>query len=111
MNSLRIMHHPVLGPPPDRKPVSFRFEDRPYTGFQGEPVAAALLAEGVLTLRRHEASGAPRGIYCAIGHCMECRVRIEGAGIVRACITPLEEGLRVYRPAQPDQPIVTEDSI
>ncbi len=64
-------------------------------GFRGEPIAAALLANNVRLLRRHEESGSPRGFYCAIGHCMECRVGLDGKGPVRACITPLEPGMAI----------------
>lgn len=95
MSSNRIEHHPVLGVKPKRKLVAFTFNGIEMNGFLGEPIAAALLAGGVRTLRRHEESGSPRGFYCAIGHCMECRVHIEGQGEVRACLTPLEEGMNI----------------
>lgn len=92
----RITFHPILGPQrKEREPVSFTFNGRKLTGLQGEPIAAALLASGIRTLRRHEESGTARGLYCAIGHCMECRLNLEGRGLVRSCLTPLEEGMRI----------------
>lgn len=92
----RIPFHPILGPQrKERKPVSFTFNGRKLTGVQGEPIAAALLATGIRTLRRHEETGSARGLYCAIGHCMECRLNVEGRGPVRSCLTPLEEGMRI----------------
>ncbi|XID90302.1 (2Fe-2S)-binding protein [Paenibacillaceae bacterium WGS1546] len=91
----RIDEHPILGRKTRREPAAFTFNGRPMTGFRGEAIAAALLAAGVRTLRRHEESGRPRGLYCAIGHCMECRLFVAGKGIVRACLTPLEDGMTV----------------
>lgn len=92
----RITNHPILGPRErGREPVSFTFDGRTLTGLEGEPIAAALLASGIRRLRRHEESGAVRGLYCAIGHCMECRLTVEGRGQVRSCLTPIEEGMRI----------------
>lgn len=92
--TLRISSHPLLQVPEARE-VGFTFAGKSYSGLEGEPVATALLASGVRLLRQHEASGNPRGLYCAIGHCMECRVRVSGRGVVRACLTPLEAGMRI----------------
>ncbi|MBU5347140.1 (2Fe-2S)-binding protein [Paenibacillus lautus] len=92
----RITFHPILGPQrKEREPVTFTFNGRKLTGLQGEPIAAALLASGIRTLRRHEENGTARGLYCAIGHCMECRLNLEGRGLVRSCLTLLEEGMRI----------------
>jgi predicted molibdopterin-dependent oxidoreductase YjgC len=60
----------------------------------GQSIAAALLAAGRGALRTSP-GGAPRGIYCGIGVCQECRVHVEGQGVVRACITPVTAGMRV----------------
>jgi D-hydroxyproline dehydrogenase subunit gamma len=60
----------------------------------GRSLAAALLEAGRPALRRGPA-GAPRGIYCGIGVCLECRVHVEGRGLVRACMTPVHAGMRV----------------
>jgi predicted molibdopterin-dependent oxidoreductase YjgC len=60
----------------------------------GQSIAAALLAAGRSALRASPAGG-PRGIYCGIGVCQECRVHVAGQGIVRACITPVTAGMRV----------------
>lgn len=76
-----------------REEVEFVFNGRKFKGLAGEPIAAALLANGVRTLRRHEKSGRPRGIYCGIGHCYECRVTVDGVPGVRACITPLRKDM------------------
>ena len=95
MSRARIVNHPILGPKPERRHVSFVFDGRPMQGLAGEPLAAALLASGVRLLRRHEESGTARGVYCAIGHCNECRLTVHSLGTVRSCLTRLEEGMIV----------------
>jgi sarcosine oxidase subunit alpha len=95
MTSNRILNHPILGPRLQRESASFTFNGAVMEGIHGEPIAAALLAAGIRMLRRHEESGSPRGFYCAIGHCMECRVDVEGLGQVRACLTPLRDGMHI----------------
>ncbi|WP_099159238.1 (2Fe-2S)-binding protein [Virgibacillus ndiopensis] len=91
--SRRILEHPVLGNLQDNKYISFTFNNKNYEGLESESIAAALLANGIRTLRYHEESGSPRGIYCNIGHCFECRVTVNGTQGVRACLTPLQAGM------------------
>ncbi|MGE7944682.1 (2Fe-2S)-binding protein [Lysinibacillus xylanilyticus] len=91
----RILSHPVLGVLPSKEKVSFTFDDKEYEGYKGESLAAALLANGIRTLRVHEETGHPRGIYCNIGHCFECRVNVNGLEGERACITPVSDGMVV----------------
>jgi predicted molibdopterin-dependent oxidoreductase YjgC len=61
---------------------------------EGQSLAAAILAAGRAALRQSP-SGSPRGVYCGIGVCQECRVHVEGRGAVRACVTPVAPGMRV----------------
>jgi predicted molibdopterin-dependent oxidoreductase YjgC len=69
-------------------------DGRPLHAAAGQSLAAALLAAGRAALR-HSPSGTPRGVYCGIGVCQECRVHVEGLGVVRACVTPVAAGMRV----------------
>jgi sarcosine oxidase subunit alpha len=92
MSDMRVKEHPVLGSLDERSEVVFSWNGRSLKAQKGEVIASALLANGIRTLRRSEVSGAPRGMYCAIGHCMECRVRVNGVSGVRACLTPIEGG-------------------
>ncbi len=66
--------------------------------YEGETIATALLMAGRPTFRR-TASGEPRGIFCGIGICYDCLVGIEGAGRVRACVTPVREGMKIITSA------------
>ena len=88
---MRITGHPIL-PDPSCREVDFTFNGKSFTAHEGEPVAASLLASGVRKLRVSPVSGQPRGIYCGIGHCYECRLWLNGEQQVRACLTPAAEG-------------------
>ncbi|HEY4601833.1 MAG TPA: (2Fe-2S)-binding protein [Cerasibacillus sp.] len=94
-NNRRIVDHPVLGKLSDRKEITFTFDGQTYTGYEGDTIASALLANGVRTLRVHEESGKPRGIYCNIGHCFECRVNVNDEPGVRACLTEVKDNMVV----------------
>lgn len=91
----RIVEHPILGKTEERKIVHFMYDGKELTGYEGEPIAAALKAADVMvhryTKKRHE----PRGIFCAIGRCTDCVMIVNGKPNVRTCITPLEEGMIV----------------
>jgi sarcosine oxidase subunit alpha len=93
--SERVEHHPNLGPAPRREVVTITVDGQPLTGYAGEVLAATLMAHGMRTLRTTDGERAPRGIYCAIGHCFECQVTVDGQPGARACLTPVREGMRV----------------
>ena len=91
----RIVDHPVLGKLPNKAPVTFTFDGNTYEGFEGDTIASALLANGIRQLRVHEETGAPRAIYCNIGHCFECRVTVDQVKGIRACMTPVKENMAI----------------
>jgi aerobic-type carbon monoxide dehydrogenase small subunit (CoxS/CutS family) len=59
----------------------------------GQSLGAALLEAGQRGLR-DSPGGQPRGLYCGIGVCQECRVVVDGV-VVRSCVTPVTAGMRV----------------
>ncbi len=69
-------------------------DGQPVPAYQGETIAAALLAAGRRTLRHTVPGGHPRGIFCGIGVCFDCLVTVEGRHI-RACVTPVQDGMQV----------------
>ncbi|MBU5266744.1 (2Fe-2S)-binding protein [Virgibacillus proomii] len=91
----RLENHPILGKLNRKKTINFTFDNQEISGMENEPIAAALLANGIRTLRLHEETAKPRGIYCNIGHCFECRVTVNGIQGKRACLTPIKEGMVV----------------
>lgn len=89
----RIEHHPVLGTL-TADPVRIWVDGEPVEALASDSVAAALIASGRLRLR-FSRSGQPRGVYCGIGHCFECRVSVNSEPDVRACLRPVESGMCV----------------
>ncbi len=63
--------------------------------YDGETIAAVLLAAGLWQLRRTRRRGEPRGPYCGMGVCFECLVTVDGTAAVRACLTPVTDGMRI----------------
>lgn len=74
--------------------VRFSFDGRAVEASEGVPVAVALLAAGIVAIRRAPVSGAPRGALCLMGLCQECLVEADG-GRVEACRLPVRAGLDV----------------
>jgi predicted molibdopterin-dependent oxidoreductase YjgC len=62
---------------------------------EGESIAAALLASGRRLTRWTARTGEARGYFCGMGVCQDCLVTVDGLPNVRACMTPVREGLRV----------------
>jgi sarcosine oxidase subunit alpha len=63
--------------------------------YMGETIASVLLAAGIRTFRLSEKTGEPRGIFCGIGLCYECLVTVDGVHAVRACVTPVVNGMQI----------------
>jgi sarcosine oxidase subunit alpha len=79
----------------DREMIDFYFDRKKLSGYDGEPIAASLLANGIKTIRACEVTGENRGLFCGIGHCYECRAEVNGVPNVRTCLTPNRQGTRV----------------
>lgn len=91
----RIEKHPILGEPQKGKMVAFTFDGKAMQGYEGEPIAIALKANGVMIHRYTKKEHKPRGIFCAIGRCTDCVMVVDGKPNVRTCVTPLMEGMVV----------------
>ena len=91
----RIKNHPILGETPKRKKVTFSYDGKLLEGYEGEPIAMALKAAGVMVHRYTQKEHQPRGIFCAIGRCTDCVMIVNGKPNVRTCVTPLEAGMQV----------------
>ena len=82
-----------LGPLDSRQPLTVEVDGELVAAFAGETVATVLLALGRQVFRHTEKMHAPRGIYCGMGVCFDCLVTIDGVEGVRACMTPVAEGM------------------
>ena len=73
--------------------------------YSGQTIAEALLASGLRVLgvtRKHT----PRGVYCGMGICYECRMMVNGIPNVRTCMTLATPGCKVI--TQDDSRITLE---
>lgn len=75
--------------------VTLTFDGEPIVAAVGQSVGAALTDAGVVAWRRTRAGGRPRGLFCGIGICFDCLIRVDGAPHQRACLVPVREGMRL----------------
>ncbi len=64
---------------------------------EGQTIAAALTAAGILSLRETRREGPGRGVFCGMGVCQDCLVTVEGEPNRRACMTKAQPGLHAAR--------------
>ncbi len=79
---------------PAESAFTILFDGRPIPAEDGRSVAETLLENGVHTFRRTR-NGEPRGPFCNMGICFECRMVIDGHPNSRSCMTPVRPGMRV----------------
>jgi predicted molibdopterin-dependent oxidoreductase YjgC len=92
----RIRDHAVLGDLPQAQELTIYFEGMPVKARAGEPIMAALVAQGV-TVFRYTKKGSPRRMFCGIGRCTDCVMTVDGIPGVRTCVTEVKEGMRIER--------------
>lgn len=94
-------------------PFGLTLDGAPIEAFPGETVATALLAAHRRTARHTAHRGAPRGVFCAIGVCHDCRMVVDGVENVRTCLVAARPGMvvetqqgfgRVPDPSAPNEP-------
>lgn len=79
-----------------RPAVSFTLDGAPLAALEGDSLLTAILAQDGY-LRASEFGDGLRAGFCLMGACQDCWVNLEGGGRVRACTTPIAEGMRVSR--------------
>jgi sarcosine oxidase subunit alpha len=84
------------------EPFEILVNGRPVTAYEGESVAAALLA-GSDDLSCHY------GLFCGMGACFGCLVTVDGVPNVRSCATLVRPGLRVETPYTASLPSANAD--
>jgi sarcosine oxidase subunit alpha len=77
------------------RPISFTFDGKAVSAFEGDTIASALYAAGRRTFSRSFKYHRPRGELCGCGQCANSLVQIGGRPGVRACAEPARDGLRV----------------
>jgi sarcosine oxidase subunit alpha len=93
MSMMRITKHPILEIP-EKKEVTFTWNGQKLTGYEGEMISSALIANGIHIFGHHAKDGSAQGIFCANGQCSQCLVIADGLP-EKSCMTPLREGMVV----------------
>ncbi len=81
---MRVLHHPVLGKLRKEKVVKITVDGKILEASEGEPIIAALLANGIRVCRKTKKKDEPRFLFCGIGRCNDCYFTV---------FTPLERKL------------------
>lgn len=76
----------------DEKPVGFSLNGAAQVGRHGDTVLTAIMAVSS-HVRHTEFTGENRAGFCLIGACQDCYVMTEEGCRIRACTTPLQEGM------------------
>lgn len=77
-----------------RAPVSLVIDGTPVTALEGDTLLTAVLTNG-RQLRVSEFGDGVRSGFCLMGACQDCWVYTEEGGRLRACSTPVAEGMRI----------------
>jgi len=80
-----------------RKTLAFTYEGQEVLAFEGDSVAAALLAAGLRSNRDSTVSGQKRAPLCMMGVCFECLLEIDGEQNKQGCMTLVQDGMEVKR--------------
>lgn len=75
--------------------IEIEVDGERLVAFEGETVAAALIASGRRTLRHTARHDAPRGIFCGMGVCFDCLMTVDGVPNTRTCMTLAAPGMKV----------------
>jgi sarcosine oxidase, subunit alpha len=87
---------PVAGEWIDRqRPLTFRFEGAPYSGWVGDTISSALLASGVGALGRSFKYHRLRGVLSLANHDVNTMVQVGNQLNLRADVTALEQNMEV----------------
>ena len=93
-DEMRIEKHPILSFDA-KKEIHFTYNGKTLIGFEGDTIAAALHANGIMHYSDSIVNKRPRGFYCAIGNCGSCSMTVNNVENVKTCMTMLEEGMVV----------------
>jgi predicted molibdopterin-dependent oxidoreductase YjgC len=81
--------------------VRFYLDGESVSCPQGYSLGAAIMHLGRGSLRTSPRYGRPRSVFCGMGVCHDCAVAVNGRSGVRACCTPVENGMIVETCAEP----------
>jgi predicted molibdopterin-dependent oxidoreductase YjgC len=88
--------------------VDIVIDGQAFRAREGDSVASALIAAGVLSFRTTPVRGVPRGPYCLMGVCFDCLVVVDGQRDQQACLIPVAPGMRIETQRRGDVSIAAE---
>jgi len=88
----RSVFHPLFQTGDD---VRFLLDDQALSARTGETLASAVLRQRP-ALGRSEFDASARAGFCLMGACQDCTLWLEGGQRVRACTTPVKDGVRLF---------------
>ncbi|MCV9934785.1 (2Fe-2S)-binding protein [Boseaceae bacterium BT-24-1] len=77
-----------------RRVIHFSIDGEPCTARAGDSVLSAMMLTGRL-IRQSDIDAGFRAGFCLMGACQDCWVWLETGGRIRACTTPIEDGLSI----------------
>ena len=77
--------------------MHWQLEGDALTAFEGDTVAAALLANGIDYTRTTPVNNTRRAPFCMMGTCFDCLMEIDGVPNQQACQIVVTEGMVVER--------------
>lgn len=93
---MRIKNHPILKFKRGKR-ITIFFEGKHIKAYEGESVAAALIADGIKVLSYSKKQKRPRGFFCAIGKCSSCLMNIDSKPNTFACMTLVRDKMKIKR--------------
>ncbi|WP_142115383.1 (2Fe-2S)-binding protein [Bosea sp. AK1] len=87
----------------DRAPLRFVLDGSEHRALAGDTVLSAVLSAAP-ALRRSEFGPEARAGFCLMGACQDCWIWQEDGPRLRACSTPLVEGMRLLSDIPGDWP-------
>ena len=79
------------------QPVTVFVDGEPHQAEPGDSVAAVLVRQSALWVRKTPVSGKKRAPFCMMGACFECLATVDGNASVQTCMVRVKEGMRIER--------------
>jgi hypothetical protein len=88
------MDQPSKSGDPENRVFNIEVDGEKIPAREGQTIAAALLASGKSSFGTKRGDS-PRGVYCGIGLCYECRMTVNGRKNIRTCVTLASPGCKI----------------
>lgn len=80
--------------PGNRRTIRFSIDGKPVQALAGDSVLTALRINAA-PARTSEFGDGPRAGFCLMGACQDCWVTLKDGRRLRACETPVEDGMNI----------------